>query len=136
MFRYQVVLTLRMHRRENILCNTEPVFVDLIRSPRIDFQPGGPVRQPYLSYRIARLHRLAESTFTNKDSVHAPKKWGDVYFAGGGYLRFCMFLTMYGLYCIFVFSCLKYANRYSAFYQQIRKFENICLIHFFVLERD
>jgi hypothetical protein len=39
----------------------EPVFVELLRSPRIDSQPGGPVRQPYLTYRPARLHRLAES---------------------------------------------------------------------------
>ncbi len=63
---------------------SEPVFVDLLRSPGIDFHPGGPVRQPYLSYwltragifkksmgarhrggigfsnRPARLHRLAE----------------------------------------------------------------------------
>ena len=31
------------------------------RSPGIDSQHGGPVRQPYLSYRSARLHRLAES---------------------------------------------------------------------------
>ena len=27
----------------------------------IDSQPGGPVRQPYLLYRLVRLHRLAES---------------------------------------------------------------------------
>jgi hypothetical protein len=40
---------------------SELVFVDLLRSPRIDSQPGGPVRQPYLSYRPDRLHRLAES---------------------------------------------------------------------------
>jgi hypothetical protein len=39
----------------------EPVFVDLLRSPGIDSQPGGPVRQPYLTYRPARLYRLAES---------------------------------------------------------------------------
>ncbi len=42
-----------------------PVFVDLLRSPGIDFQPGGPVRQPYLSYRPTRLHRLAESISRN-----------------------------------------------------------------------
>jgi len=36
----------------------EPVFVNLLRSPGIDSQPGGPVRQPSLSYRPARLHRL------------------------------------------------------------------------------
>ncbi len=39
----------------------EPVFVNLLRSPGIDAQPGGPVRQPYLTYWPARLHRLAES---------------------------------------------------------------------------
>jgi hypothetical protein len=40
---------------------TEPVFVNLSRRPGIDSQPVGPVRQPYLSYRPSRLHRLAES---------------------------------------------------------------------------
>ncbi len=31
------------------------------KEPGIDSQPGGPVRQlPYLLYRLARLHRLAE----------------------------------------------------------------------------
>jgi hypothetical protein len=39
---------------------TEPVFVNLSRSPGIEYQPGGPVPQPCLSYRPARLHRLAE----------------------------------------------------------------------------
>jgi len=29
----------------------EPVFVNLLRSPGIDFQPGGPVRHPCLTYR-------------------------------------------------------------------------------------
>jgi hypothetical protein len=48
-----------------LLC-TEPVFVDLLRSPGIDSQPGGSVRQPYLSYRPARLHRLAESVPRNR----------------------------------------------------------------------
>jgi len=38
----------------------EPVFVNLLRSPGIDFQPGGSVWQPYLTYRLARIHRLAE----------------------------------------------------------------------------
>ncbi len=45
---------------------TEPVFVNLLRSPGIDSQPGWPVRQPYLSYRPARLHRLAESIPLNR----------------------------------------------------------------------
>jgi hypothetical protein len=39
----------------------EPEFVNLLRSPGIDFQPGGPVRQPYLTYKPARLYSLAES---------------------------------------------------------------------------
>jgi hypothetical protein len=34
----------------------EPEFVNLLWSPGIDFQPGGPVRQPYLTSRTARLH--------------------------------------------------------------------------------
>jgi hypothetical protein len=40
-----------------IAVKPKPAFVDLLRSPEIDFQ----LRQPYLSYRLARLHRLAES---------------------------------------------------------------------------
>ncbi len=40
---------------------TEPVFVDLLRIPGIDSQPGGPVRQPYLLYWPTVLHGLAES---------------------------------------------------------------------------
>jgi hypothetical protein len=43
----------------------EPEFVNLLRSPGIDSQSGGPVRQPYLTYRPVRLHRLAESTAWN-----------------------------------------------------------------------
>ncbi len=38
-----------------IAVKPEPVFVDHLRSPGLDFLPGGPVRQPYLSYRLARL---------------------------------------------------------------------------------
>ncbi len=45
---------------------TEPVFVILLRSPGIDCHPGGPVPQPYLSYRPARLHRPAESIPRNR----------------------------------------------------------------------
>ncbi len=37
-----------------------------LKEPRIDSQPGGPVRQPYLLYRLARLHRLAESIPRNR----------------------------------------------------------------------
>ncbi len=38
----------------------EPVFVKLLRSPGTDSQAGGPLRHPNLSYRPARLHKLAE----------------------------------------------------------------------------
>ncbi len=44
----------------------EPEFVNILRSPGIDSQHGGQVRQPYLTYRPARLHRLAESTPWNR----------------------------------------------------------------------
>jgi hypothetical protein len=44
----------------------EPVFVNLLRSPAIDSQPGGPVRQPYLTYRNARLQSLAKSIPRNR----------------------------------------------------------------------
>jgi hypothetical protein len=44
----------------------EPVFLNLLRSPGIDSQTGGPVRHPYLTYRPARLHRLAESIPWNR----------------------------------------------------------------------
>jgi hypothetical protein len=44
----------------------EPEFVNLLRSPGIEFQPGGPVQQPYLTYRLTRLHRLAESNPWNR----------------------------------------------------------------------
>jgi hypothetical protein len=35
--------------------STETVFVNLLRSPRIDSKPGGSVRQPYSTYWSARL---------------------------------------------------------------------------------
>ncbi len=41
--------------------NSSSVFVNLLRSPGIDSQSGGPVPQSYLSYRPARIQRLAES---------------------------------------------------------------------------
>ncbi len=44
----------------------ELVFVDLLWSPRIDSQAGVPVRQPYLSYRPDKLHRLAKSIPRNR----------------------------------------------------------------------
>ncbi len=47
-------------------CSAELVFVDLLRCPRIDSQPGGPVRQPYFSFRPDRLYRLAKSIPRNR----------------------------------------------------------------------
>ncbi len=41
-------------------------FVNLLRSPGIDSQPDGSGKQPYLTYRPARLHRLAESIPWNR----------------------------------------------------------------------
>ncbi len=58
---------------------TEPVFVNLLRSPEIDSQPGDPIRQHYLTYLPARQHRLAESIpwnrflgFLNASDLHIP----------------------------------------------------------------
>ncbi len=51
-----------------IFCKLEPVFVDLLRRPRIDFQPGGPVRQPYLSFRFA-LSYIGYSWIDSSDSI-------------------------------------------------------------------
>jgi hypothetical protein len=45
---------------------TESKFVNLSRSLGIDSQPGGSVRQPYLTCRPAGLHRLAESIPLNR----------------------------------------------------------------------
>jgi hypothetical protein len=39
---------------------SEAKFVNLLRSPGIDSQPDGPVQQSFLTYRPARLQRLAE----------------------------------------------------------------------------
>jgi hypothetical protein len=52
-----------------LLCQSlfsEPVFIDRVKSPGIDSKPGGPVRQPCLTYWPARLHRLAESIPRNR----------------------------------------------------------------------
>ncbi len=47
------------HPLRNEQTISEPVFVNLLRSPGID--SGGPIRQPYLTYQPTRLHMLAES---------------------------------------------------------------------------
>ncbi len=38
------------------IITTEPEFVNLLRSPGFDSQPGGSVQQPYLTYRPVRLY--------------------------------------------------------------------------------
>jgi hypothetical protein len=40
---------------------SEPDFVNLLRSPGIDSQPGVPTQQPCLTYRPDWLHRLVEA---------------------------------------------------------------------------
>jgi hypothetical protein len=45
--------------------DTEPKFVSLLRSPGIDSKPG----QPYLTYRSARLYRLADSIPWNREHL-------------------------------------------------------------------
>jgi hypothetical protein len=40
-----------------------------LRGAGIDYQPAGPVRQPYLLYWPARLHRLEESIPRNRFQV-------------------------------------------------------------------
>ncbi len=57
----------------------QPVFVDLLRSPRIDSQPGGPVRNPicrtgppgYIGWRnrFFGIDSWAPDTFTNTETV-------------------------------------------------------------------
>ncbi len=59
----------------HLMENTQPEFVNILRGPGIDSLPGGPVREPYLTYLPARLHRAgrmdswAPQTFTNTGSV-------------------------------------------------------------------
>jgi hypothetical protein len=50
---------LRLLPQHTIL--SEPEFLNLLRSPGIDSQPGGPVRQPLFNVPAARLQKLAES---------------------------------------------------------------------------
>ncbi len=50
----------------SIPLQTEPVFVNLFKEPRNPFPAWRPVRQLYLMYQPARLHRLAESIPWNR----------------------------------------------------------------------
>jgi hypothetical protein len=56
------------------LSRPEPEFVNLLKSPGIDSQPGGPVRQPYLTYRPARLYIGWRNQFLKINSC-APSKF-------------------------------------------------------------
>jgi hypothetical protein len=53
--------SVKINAKTTVHCSPEPEFVNHLRSRGIESQPGGPVRQPYLTYRPARLQRLAES---------------------------------------------------------------------------
>ncbi len=67
----------------------EPEFVNLLRSPGIDSQCDGPVRQPYLTHRPARQHRLAESIPWNR-------------FLGSlNFYKFGLCLLLYSIRCLF-----------------------------------
>ncbi len=54
------------YKRALVMWKSEPVFVNLWRSPGIDSLPGGLVRQPYLSYRPSRLQTPAKSIPRNR----------------------------------------------------------------------
>ncbi len=53
----------------------EPVFVNLLSSPGINSQPGVPVRQPYLTYRAARLHIGWRNRFLGSLNVYKLGLW-------------------------------------------------------------
>jgi hypothetical protein len=64
--------------RQIIVCFFSPQleFANILKSPGIDSQPGGPLWQSYLTYRPALVHGLVgtdswvPSTFTNSGSVY------------------------------------------------------------------
>ncbi len=62
------------------------------KEPKNRFQPGRPVRKPYLKYRPARLHRLAEPIpgLLNRFQIHAQGKAPSKYFL----LRKCLGLLV------------------------------------------
>ncbi len=91
----------RVHKGTNeSVFFAEPVFVNLLRSPGIDSQLVGPERQPYLSYRPARLHRLAESVPRNRflDSfiVYKYGFWSQVWSGHGHRVRTKMIVCREG----------------------------------------
>jgi hypothetical protein len=57
----------RLPSKEYILVHTEPLLVNLLRSPGIGSQQWwAGIGQPFLTYRPPRLHRLAESIPWNR----------------------------------------------------------------------
>jgi hypothetical protein len=49
-----------LSRKKCSSLSSQPEFVNLLRRPGINSQPGGPIRQPWLTYQAAGLHRPAE----------------------------------------------------------------------------
>jgi hypothetical protein len=71
-------MLLRLKLLENLRNMPEPLFVNPLKSPGIDSQPGGPVRQPFLTYRPDRLHRLAESIPRLHKRLQIPSLWSSL----------------------------------------------------------
>ncbi len=61
MFLFTPLLWCSYFLSSKVLIFPELEFINLLRNPGIDSQPGGPVRQPYMTYRHARLRGLSES---------------------------------------------------------------------------
>ncbi len=55
-----IIIGCLFYKPNIFLCLPEPAFQNLLRSPGIDSQPDGLVRQPYLTFLPARQHRPAE----------------------------------------------------------------------------
>ncbi len=83
-------------------CHKARICKNLLRSPRMDSQPGWPVQQTYLSYRPARLHRLG-SLNVHKYRAQATKNLVVHYRAAQfhnayGFLGFYNFFTLRRVY--------------------------------------
>ncbi len=56
----------------------EPIFVNLLRSTEIESQPGGPVRQPYLSFEPVRpqaTESIPRNRFLGSINVYKYGRW-------------------------------------------------------------
>jgi hypothetical protein len=96
----------------------EPVFLKLLRSPGIDFQPGGPVRQPYcrtgpLGYigwrnRFLGINSWAPETFTNTGS--------DIFLHSGFFLALKSINSL-NFYAILIFNLHSISHFFSLLYR-------------------